>query len=565
MAEALRGMVLAAGYGRRLAPLTDHVPKPLLTVGGTSLLEWAIGTLAGAGCAAVAVNTHHLGAMITAHLQAADLPVPVTLFPETRILGTGGALAGARDFLGETAHFLLHNGDVLWDGDAAALVRHHRRTGAMATLLLTDWPAVNTVMTTTGGEVLSLRGQGQGDSRLTYTGIGVFSRGILADIGAGFSSLVDPLERALANRPGSVQAVVQPGVPWSDLGTLSRYLTAVGDGAETAGPLVVQPLTGHGSDRRFWRLRAGGWSAVAMRDVPGSEEFARQVAITRALHTADLGTAEILTVEDDEQVLLMEDLGDRDLWSRAVDLGAGSQDWLALYEPVVDHLMRLQDADDGPLARLAPVRDRTLGLDDLRWETSYFQDQFLQGYCGLNPDDFIGLDAEFDALARTVAGQPRVLIHRDFQSRNIMFSGGLVRLVDVQGMRQGPLLYDLASLLWDPYVAVPQQARTALLDRFAAGVTHRGLTRPVVQTMFLTASLQRLMQALGAFGFLGRTKGKPEFLSHIPRALAHLRQVLAEVQAEDHGAAAPASRGFPSLTTLVDKVLAESDHEVTDE
>ncbi|PJA73975.1 hypothetical protein CO151_11390 [bacterium CG_4_9_14_3_um_filter_65_15] len=562
MGDRLRGMVLAAGYGTRLAPLTDHVPKPLLMVHGATLLDRAIASLARAGCGAVAVNTHHRGTMLARHLEGASPPVTVRVFPEAEILGTGGALDGARAFLAEADAFCIHNADVLFTGSLDDVVRGHGQHRAVATLLVTDWPEVNSVVLASDGEVLSLRGKGDG-RRLTYTGIGIFSRAILDEVPTGFSSLADILERCLQELPGSVRAVVTEA-PWSDLGTPGRYLKAVDDRGEGSGALRVEPLLGQGSDRRFWRLAAGDWSAVAMRDVPGSEEFSRQISIGRRLHAAGLGAAEILAVDLSEQTVVMEDLGRRDLWSVAAELGTDPGPWCELYAPVVDHLLTLQFAGNKTLRDLSEAWDRSLDQDALRWETDYFRTRFLVGHLGWAEADLADLDPEFAALARSVAAQPQVLIHRDFQSRNILLPGGRVRLVDVQGMRSGPLLYDLASLLWDPYVSLPVAARQRLRERFAGGLGVGCADPGAVRTMFLAASLQRLMQVLGAFGFLGHVKGKTEYLAHIPRAVANLKLALAQL-GTDHGCASNGPGPLPRLTTLVDRAAALCPCEETDD
>lgn len=562
MGDRLRGMVLAAGYGTRLAPLTDHVPKPLLTVRGVTLLERAIASLARAGCGAVAVNTHHCGEMLARHLEEASPPVAVQVFPEAEILGTGGALDGAREFLAEADAFCIHNADVLFAGPLDGLVRDHGQGRAMATLLVTDWPPVNSVALAPDGAVLSLRGSGDG-RRLTYTGIGIFSRAILDEVPAGFSSLADILERCLHKSPGSVRAVVTEA-PWSDLGTPGRYLDAVEDRGESGGPLRVEPLLGQGSDRRFWRLAAGDWSVVAMRDVPDSEEFSRQIAIGSRLYAAGLGAAEILAVDEPAQTVIMEDLGGWDLWSAAAELGTEPGPWCDLYAPVVDHLLALQAGGSEALADLSAVWDRSLDQDGLRWETDYFRTRFLMGHLGWPEADLADLDSEFAALARSVAAQPQVLIHRDFQSRNILLWGGRVRLVDVQGMRSGPVFYDLASLLWDPYVSMPAAARERLRDRFADGLGADGAEQRAARTMFLAASLQRLMQALGAFGFLGHVKGKTEYLAHIPRAIMNLKLALAQL-GTDHGGASDGPGPLPRLTTLVDRAAALCPCEETDD
>ena len=290
------GFVLAAGYGTRLAPLTDHVPKPLLPVGGRTLLDHALDALGRAGCHGCGVNSHHLPELVAAQVACRADVERITLFPEKiEILGTGGALDGARNFLGQTPDFLLHNADVRCDADLGALLAAHRRSSAVATLLLVDDPRVNTVTVDGDGNVVEIGGLARADGmpdlrHLTYAGIGAFDRDLLQDIGPGFSSLIDPLVRALTARPGSVRGFLPPGVRWDDLGTLPRYLQAIAvEGPGGDSPLEVAAITGHGSDRRFWRLSTADWSAVAMISPPDDPEYERYVAIGRFLAEQDLG------------------------------------------------------------------------------------------------------------------------------------------------------------------------------------------------------------------------------------------------------------------------------------
>ncbi len=522
---AVRGMILAAGYGTRLAPWSDHLPKPLLPVPGGTVLDRAVAALDTAGVREIAVNTHHLGKLVSAHLRGRPDAARFTLFPEAEILGTGGALANARDFLAAGETFLLHNGDVLADLDLGVLLSDHRTSGALATLVLVDWPAVNSVDLGPDGAVLAIadRPTAAGGRRLTYAGVGAFSSEMLDDIGPGFSSLIDPLVRAIAADPGSVRGWVPAAPAWSDLGTLPRYLDAVADaGALDGGAGGLEPITGQGSDRRFWRLRAPGWSAVAMRSPEDDPEFARGLAITRFLAAEGLGAAELLAVHAPQHTLLAEDLGRDTLHGLAAGPGRD-----AAYGQVINHLLRLQAATATAAARCPEAVDRTLDRGVLAWETGYFRNRFLTGHLGLPAEALSPLEAEFETLNAVVAAQPLVLLHRDFQSQNILLRDGQVRLVDVQGMRLGPIGYDAASLLWDPYVALPAELRTRLLEHFARGAAPRcGLEPPTVTACVLAAGLQRLMQALGAYGFLGHVKGKPAFLQHIPRGVANLQDLL---------------------------------------
>jgi aminoglycoside/choline kinase family phosphotransferase len=547
----VRGMILAAGYGTRLAPVTDHVPKPLLPVDGVTLLDRIIAGFRQAGIEAIGLNTHHLGEMVAGHVARRPDAADISLFPETEILGTGGALHGARDFLAGAPHFLLHNGDVLCDADLPALVADHLASGALATLLLVDWPDVNSVVLAGDGAIASIAGRPARTPpgrNLTYSGIGVFSRCLLDDIGPGFSSLIDPLVRALETDPGSVRGLAPAGVHWSDLGTLARYLAAQtdGGGASADDGLSLTRITGHGSDRRFWRLATAAWSAVAMVSPPQDEEFGRFVEVARFLGGLGLGAPELLSVSATEKSVLMEDLGTESLHALVTSEGFTSPEVREAYHRTVDRLLELQDATERAQAGCPSAVDRRLDYEALRWETDYFEERFLVGHLGLDAAELTHLAEEFHLLATAVAAQPRVLIHRDFQSQNILTGGDSVGLVDFQGMRLGPLGYDLASLIYDPYVEMPQDFRDELVERFAAG-RGGGIRAGEIREMVVAAGLQRVMQALGAYGFLGHVKGKRHFLDYMAGGQEALRALLRESGQRP----TDANPDLPGLTNLI--------------
>lgn len=536
---------MAAGFGSRLAPLTDHVPKPLLPVQAQPLLDRVVERMFAAGAQQLAVNSHHLGGMIADHLAAHPRAGRLTHFPEAEILGTGGALANARDFLGQTPAFMVHNGDVLCGADLAALMADHLRSGALATLLLVPCPRFDTVTLGEDGRVRHIAGCGQqpatrpGDRQLTYSGIAAFDRALLAKIAPGYSSLIAPLVAALGRDPGTVRGYVPPGGTfggtsggtiggpaagsWHDLGTLGSWLAVAGDTATTAAGFTLERLTGHGSDRRFWRLGQDDWSAIAMVSPPSDPEFSRFLAIAEFL-----GAPAILLVDEPAHAVLMADLGATQLY----DLASGSQALpVTEYHKAVDAILALQ-ALTPRAPRECPVAvDRCLDRAALRAETEYFQEQFLAGYCG--QQDSSGLAKELTELATLVASFPVALIHRDFQSQNILVHAGEIRLVDFQGMRLGPLTYDLASLVWDPYVALPAELRADLVARFAAGCggAVQASAGPSIGSMTVAAGLQRVMQALGAFAYLGQVKKKTGFLRHITAGVEHLRLLLADREA----------------------------------
>jgi len=136
----VRAMILAAGEGRRLRPLTERVPKALVEVGGRPLVDYAIETVARSGIDDVIVNLHHLGDRIRDHLgDGSRFGVRVRYSEELRLLGSGGGIVHARAFLGDEA-FVTLNADTIIEIDLRQLVAAHRANGAAATLVLRKDP-----------------------------------------------------------------------------------------------------------------------------------------------------------------------------------------------------------------------------------------------------------------------------------------------------------------------------------------------------------------------------------------------------------------------------------------
>src|SRR5512137_1071247 len=140
---ALAGVVLCAGLGTRLRPLTGQVPKPAVPVCQVPLIRHALGLLAGAGVGRAVVNVHHLPEAMAAAARAAasELGLELAVSREPVIAGTGGALREARPLLSGAEAVVVLNGDVLFDADLAAALSAHRATGALATMALLPMPA----------------------------------------------------------------------------------------------------------------------------------------------------------------------------------------------------------------------------------------------------------------------------------------------------------------------------------------------------------------------------------------------------------------------------------------
>ena len=184
----------------------------------------------------------------------------------------------------------------------------------------------------------------------------------------------------------------------------------------------------------------------------------------------------------------------------------------------------------------------SFGPDLYRWERNYFKDHFVRDVCGIKLEPSIEreIEAELSGLAERLAGTMRCLIHRDLQSQNVMIRGREPFLIDFQGMRFGSLFYDLGSLLCDPYANFSEAERDELLSFYYELWSTKqnpeqgrrvkwDLDWVTFQNYFWEASAQRLMQALGAYGFLGLKKGLKAYLVHIPAGLFNLHLAASNV------------------------------------
>jgi len=232
------GMLLCAGLGTRLRPLTLRVPKPAVPVCGLPLVSYNLALLAGAGVRRAVVNVHHLpDAMAAAAADAARaLGLDLAVSREPVIAGTGGALREARRHLAGAEAIFLVNGDVLFDADLPAALAAHRASGALATMLLLPMPEgarFAAVEVDAAGAVRRIAGAfgpgGDGLSPWHFSGVHVLSPAILDHVPAEpFACDVNRHVYPPLMAAGAVRGLAVSGY-WNDLGTPARYLAANAD------------------------------------------------------------------------------------------------------------------------------------------------------------------------------------------------------------------------------------------------------------------------------------------------------------------------------------------------
>ena len=284
----------------------------------------------------------------------------------------------------------------------------------------------------------------------------------------------------------------------------------------------LTPLAGRGSDRSYFRLRWGaGASVILVRYAESRVENAYFADIARFLQEIAIPVPAVLRHDRNKGLLAMTDLGDVDLWSLRQEPW---EERKRLYQKTLKVVQRLHAFP----AHTFPSNQVTLmeafGPDLYRWERDYFRDHFVSALCGVKVDREFGreLETELAGLAERLGCGSQSLVHRDLQSQNVMIYRKEPYLIDFQGLRFGNSFYDLGSLLCDPYVALAAEERRELLS-FYFGLSTLELAWDRFEKAFWEASAQRLMQALGAYGFLGLTKGLTQYLAHVPPGLANLR------------------------------------------
>ncbi len=284
-----------------------------------------------------------------------------------------------------------------------------------------------------------------------------------------------------------------------------------------------------GSDRYYYRATAHGGSgpetAIIMVYTDKRADNPAFFSATRVLHHCGARTMEIYHHDEAQRIAWMEDLGRDDLWERRQ-----IESSLALYRDTLKQAASLHGRTAASLPE--ELRETLQPAFDVRlyqWEQSYFFEQFASRFSVVSPDQLHALreSAPFAALAENLAALPRTLVHRDFQSQNIIVRDGRSWMIDYQGVREGRPEYDVASLLYDPYVNLSAAERAELFTYYQ-NLRKETDGGEVTEEVLAMAACQRLMQALGAYGKLGMADGKTAFLRHIPAAVANLQEVLGQ-------------------------------------
>ena len=525
-----KAVVLAAGHGTRLQPLTDQTPKPLLPVWGEPMVARILQMLEAWGVEEIVVNAHHLAEKVQAYCAARKGKARIRVSVEKEILGTGGVLNPLRDFLGQDDFWLVNGDIVIEELEPQPILDAFQASGRFAACWLTE-AGPRTVEADPEGRICNYRSDDAGaPGTYTYTGCALLSADILDYVKPeGYSSIIEAYEKAMMTDAKFVVGAVLNEAFWWDAGTPER-LREVNDGPQPAalfGDMRLDALVARlgwddagadflgarGSNRAFWRIdRADGTSAIAIEyDDVARPENARYASHIRLLERAGVPVPAVRADVPEQKILALEDINGASLEEKSAKAKGASL--LGLYTPVVKALKTMHEKGTA-LALAEDVKlEPAFGPDLYKWERELFETHCVKARFGLDKGLPPEVRAELEGVAAEFGRLPAVLVHRDFQSSNVIYrKDGTFAFIDFQGMRLGPAVYDLASLVYDPYSPnLDEAARVALIKAYG-GVTAREVA---------LGAVQRLVQSLGAFGRLVSV-GQPQFGKYVPRALGNL-------------------------------------------
>ena len=347
-------------------------------------------------------------------------------------------------------------------------------------------------------------------------------------------------------------ATVDPAAPKQPLALPDRTLVAAT--VETLLPFkgrfkALTPLAGDASNRRYFRIELTGAAArpVILMQLAEPEAFKQsEEAVSGAAHQvtelpflnilshlskAGVSVPRLYHYDQSAGLLYLEDFGDLTLSEACRE--ASAADLEARYTQAVDALVQMQSKATSPADQHCLAFHRSFDVPLLMWEFDHFLEYGIEARQGTPMKDEVRREIRgaFEKIAELLAGQPRVFVHRDYHSRNLMVDDSRLGVIDFQDALMGPATYDLASLLRDAYIELDEALIDRLIDRyFDQMAAHRQvwINREAFRRLFDFTSIQRNLKAAGRFVYIDRVKGNPKFLADIPRTLGYVRRNLSK-------------------------------------
>jgi N-acetylmuramate 1-kinase len=343
---------------------------------------------------------------------------------------------------------------------------------------------------------------------------------------------------------------VNPAPPKTPLALPDQTLVARTVETHLAPGLILRgmtPLAGDASNRRYYRVALAGGPphSLILMQLAEPEAFKQsEEAVSGATHQiaelpflnvmshlakAGVPVPTLYSYDQAAGLLYLEDFGDVTL-AEAVSV-ADAPGLESRYKQAIDVLVQMQIKGTTPADPGCLAFHRSFDAPLLLWEFDHFLEFGIVARQGktMCADDWMPIRREFEQIAELLAGQPRVFVHRDYHSRNLMVEGARLGVIDFQDALMGPSTYDLASLLRDAYIQLDESLIDVLVDYYLDRLAEQRFVwanRAAFRRLFDLTSIQRNLKAAGRFVYIDRVKGNPKFLADIPRVLGYVKRNL---------------------------------------
>ena len=299
----------------------------------------------------------------------------------------------------------------------------------------------------------------------------------------------------------------------------------------------LEKLHGEASNRIYYRIRSGAKSLILMQLPAGAMSASEEITslkqkpeelpflnIQRYLKACELPVPEIYAPLESSRLIFLEDFGDETFEKKV--LASSSTDRIAWYKKAIDLLIEFQEKTaENPTRKTDSCLafSRSFDATLLNWEFEHFFEYGIEARLGIQiaPEDRAVMREEAGRLTEAIIRAPQVLVHRDFQSRNLMVFQGVLKLLDFQDALKGPLPYDLVALLRDSYIELPSEEVSLLIGYYCG---RKSLDQNTFFEMFDRMTIQRKLKDAGRFVYIDRVKKNPSFLPWIPASLRYVEQ-----------------------------------------
>ena len=527
----MKALILAAGFGTRLLPYTQTIPKPLFTINSMPVIRHTVEKLIYAGCTEIIINTHHLHDQIENYFKKNRFSINVKTIFEPIILETGGAVKNIKSLINNET-FIVINSDILFDIDLDKIIKFHFGGNHLASLVLHKHEKFNTIEIDKNNLIINFNSS---TNPYAFTGIHILSPEIFhlmpeKDI----FSIIDLYKNLIKNKKKINAFILKTNYFWEDIGTIDTYkhscMKYLSCSIENINQIKIQKLTGDVSDREWFRIATTKKTYIAADhgiNTSNTSDTTTQLDsflnIGNHLYNKKLPVPKIYNFDTFSGIAIVEDLGDTHLES--IINKSDDATIFTWYKKVCDSLLLFSKTGFMDFNKKWTFETEEYSRElILEKECKYFIDAFVNTYLKKNIRFKTFID-EFSFIAdNCVNSSFKGLMHRDMQSKNIMIKNDSIYFIDYQSARKGPLEYDLASLLIDPYVKLENNLKDKIFAYFLDIMSiDKIIDAKHFKHCYKYCCVTRNLQILGAFSYLSKVKKKKKFEAFIPYALASLK------------------------------------------